>query len=70
MRYRELAKRLRRLGCTQLRAAKGSHVIWYNPAADKQAVIPDWGGKDLRAGTVRAILRDLAIDRKDFGPIK
>ncbi len=25
MRYRELARRLRKLGCTELRAGKGSH---------------------------------------------
>jgi predicted RNA binding protein YcfA (HicA-like mRNA interferase family) len=32
MRYRELAKRLRKLGCQEVRAGKGSHVIWRNPA--------------------------------------
>lgn len=70
MRYRELAKRLRRLGCQQLRAGKGSHRIWYNPATGKVASVPDWGSRDLATGTVRAILRELGISRRDFGPIR
>ena len=70
MRYRELTRRLKDLGCYQLRAAKGSHRYWHNPITDKVVSIPDWGNKDLRPGTVRAIIRELGIDRKEFGPIK
>ena len=69
MRYRELAKRLRTLGCIEDRQGKGSHVYWQNPATAKRAMIPNWGRKDLRPGTVRAVLRQLEIDRQDFGPI-
>ncbi len=70
MRYRELARRLRRLGCQELRSGKGSHHIWYNPSTGKVASVPDWGSKDLAPGTVRAILRELGISRQDFGPIR
>jgi mRNA interferase HicA len=70
MRYRELAKRLRKLGCHEMRAAKGSHHVWHNPATGKIAAVPDWGSKDLAPGTVRAIIRELGISRRDFGPIK
>ncbi|MBN1992574.1 MAG: type II toxin-antitoxin system HicA family toxin [Anaerolineae bacterium] len=70
MRYRELSKRLEKLGCYQLRTAKGSHRYWYNPTTDKVVAVPDWGQKDLKPGTVRGILRNLGISRKDFGPIK
>lgn len=70
MRYRELAKRLKKMGCHQLRTAKGSHKYWQNPATNQVVSVPDWGGKDLRAGTVRSILKDLGISREDFGPIK
>lgn len=70
MRYRELADRLSDLGCHELRAAKGSHQVWHNPKTDKTATVPNWGNKDLRPGTVRSIIRDLGISRKDFGPIK
>jgi len=70
MRYRELAKRLRQLGCEEVRSGKGSHRIWYNPKTGKTATVPDWGPRDLAPGTVRAILRELGIARKDFGPIR
>ncbi|MBX3060661.1 MAG: type II toxin-antitoxin system HicA family toxin [Anaerolineae bacterium] len=70
MRYRELAKRLQALGCRELRQGKGSHRVWHNPETGEVAAIPDWGNKDLAPGTVRAIIRELGIDRKDFGSIK
>lgn len=70
MRYRELAKRLQELGCRELRQGKESHRVWHNPETGEVTVIPDWGNKDLAPGTVRAIIRELGIERKVFGPIK
>jgi antitoxin HicB len=32
--------------------------------------IPDWGGKDLATGTVRAAIRELGISRHEFGPVR
>jgi len=70
MTYREISKRLRGLGCEELEKGKGSHRKWLNPANNKVATVPDWGSKDLAPGTVRAIIRELGISRKDFGSIK
>jgi predicted RNA binding protein YcfA (HicA-like mRNA interferase family) len=70
MRYRELAKRLEKLGCVEDRPGKGSHYFWRNLATGKATSIPDWGKKDLKSGTVRGILRQLGISREEFGPIK
>jgi mRNA interferase HicA len=70
MKYREIAGRLHDLSCLELAAGKGSHRKWHNPAKDKVTVIPDWGSKDLAAGTVRAVIRELGISRDSFGPIK
>jgi predicted RNA binding protein YcfA (HicA-like mRNA interferase family) len=70
MRYRDLAQRLQELGCMELREGKGSHRIWRNPTTELIASIPDWGGKDLAPGTVRAVVRELGISRREFGPIK
>jgi predicted RNA binding protein YcfA (HicA-like mRNA interferase family) len=70
MKYRELAKRLKKLGCLEERQASGSHTVWVNSMTGQKAIIPDWGSKDLKPGTVRGILRQLGIDRKEFGPIK
>lgn len=70
MRYRELAKRLRKLGCEELRQGRGSHRVWHNPASGSVTAIPDWGSRDLVPGTVRAIIRELGISRSEFGKIK
>jgi mRNA interferase HicA len=70
MHYREVAKRLRKLGCQEVRKGKGSHRIWHNPATEMMSSVPDWGPKDLAPGTVRAAIRELGISRREFGPIK
>jgi mRNA interferase HicA len=69
MKYREIARRLRDLDCQELAVGKGSHRKWYNPTKSKVTVIPDWGSKDLKAGTVRTVIRELGISPDSFGPI-
>jgi mRNA interferase HicA len=70
MRYRDVARRLRELGCEYVRDGAGSHRIWWNPATDRYSTIPDWGSKDIKPGTLRRILSDLAISRTELGPVK
>ena len=70
MKYRDLVKRLRELGCHELMGGKGSHRKWHNAANGKVTVVPDWGSKDLAPGTVRAVIRELGIPREEFGQIK
>jgi predicted RNA binding protein YcfA (HicA-like mRNA interferase family) len=65
--YREVAAKPRRLGCDELtRRSSGSHRKWRNPATGGATVVPDWGSKDLKIGTVRAAIRDLGIGWDDF----
>lgn len=60
MRYREIKRKLRELGCEEIpRQAGGSHRKWHNPITNAITPIPDWGTKDLKIGTVRAIVRQL-----------
>ena len=66
MRYRELTRRLRELGCEYVRSGHGSHRIWWNPQKSLYTTIPDWGSRDLKTGLVRAILRDLDISPNEF----
>lgn len=67
MKYREIAQKLTRLGCEELpRRGGGSHRKWYNPLSDRIAPVPDWGSKDLKLGTVRAIIRQLELDWDEF----
>ncbi|MBI4772275.1 MAG: type II toxin-antitoxin system HicA family toxin [Chloroflexi bacterium] len=70
MKYRDLARRLRELGCEELAGGRGSHRKWHNPVTDRVTVVPDWGASDLAPGTVRAVIRELGITRQEFGPIR
>lgn len=65
MTYRELTRHLRRLGCELKRHSKGSHEVWHNPAQNRSAIIPRHSG-DIPAGTLRAILKGLAISPADL----
>lgn len=67
MKYRDVARKLATLGCHELaRKGGGSHRKWYNPSNEQATVVPDWGGRDLKLGTVRAVARQLGIDWQDF----
>jgi predicted RNA binding protein YcfA (HicA-like mRNA interferase family) len=69
VRYREIEKKLNRLGCIELkRRGGGSHRKWINPAAAQRIVvsIPDWGSRDLKNGTLRSVVKDLEIEWNDF----
>jgi predicted RNA binding protein YcfA (HicA-like mRNA interferase family) len=67
MTYREAARKLNKLGCQELpRRGGGSHRKWLNPANQQVTVLPDWGGKDLKTGTLRAAIKQLGIDWEDF----
>ncbi len=68
MTYREVVRRLKLLGCEELsRRGGGSHRKWYNPKSQRATTLPDWGGRDLKIGTVRTAMRQLDIDWDDFG---
>ncbi len=47
MKYAELTKKLRKLGCYRTRYGAGSHEIWRNPATQKQTPIPYHHTKDM-----------------------
>ena len=68
MTYREASRKLRRLSCQELpRRGGGSHRKWLNPATGRSTVIPDWGAKDLKHGTLRAAVAvQLGIDWQRF----
>ena len=65
--YREAAKKLTALGCVNVpRKGGGSHRKWLNPKTKRSAVLPDWGAKDIKNGTLRGAVKQLGIDWSDF----
>ncbi len=67
MNCRAAAKELRSLGCEEVsRRSTGSHRKWVNPAAGTGTVVPDWGSKELKMGTLRAAIRQLGLAWSSF----
>jgi mRNA interferase HicA len=65
MKYRVVARKLVALGCAKV-PRKGSHRKGHNPLTNRSTVIPDWGSRDLKIGTVRAAVRQLGIEWAAF----
>ena len=63
--YRDVIRRLRKLGFVFDRQAAGSHEIWFNKALDRYTTIPNHPG-DIPEGTLRAILKQAGIAPETF----
>jgi len=63
--YRQIIKKLKKLGLAFDRQAPGSHEIWFNPTTDKYTTIPNHPG-DMPEGTLRAILKQADISIVEF----
>ncbi|MCX5975551.1 MAG: type II toxin-antitoxin system HicA family toxin [Coprothermobacterota bacterium] len=66
MKYLELTRKLRQLGCQFTRHGAGSHEIWRNPTTNLQVSIPYHRLKDIGPALLARILSQLGISRKDF----
>jgi predicted RNA binding protein YcfA (HicA-like mRNA interferase family) len=64
-RYREIIKRLKKLGFIFDRQAAGSHEIWFNPVSNRYTTIPNHPG-DMPEGTLRAILKQAGVNPDEF----
>jgi len=54
-------------GCEEwLPGSGGSHRKWRNPATGQATILPDWGAKDLKLGTMRAVIAQLGLDWGEF----
>ena len=63
--YRQIIKKLKKLGFEFDRQAAGSHEIWYNKTIDCYTTIPNHPG-DMPEGTLKAILRQAKVSTEQF----
>ncbi|MDE0204649.1 MAG: type II toxin-antitoxin system HicA family toxin [Candidatus Tectomicrobia bacterium] len=63
--YRQVTRKLRRLGFRFDRQARGSHEVWRNPDTRHRTTILNHPG-DLPEGTLAAILQQAAIAVEEF----
>ena len=61
MNYRQLTRKLRRLGWEMYRQAAGSHEIWWHPESGKRTVLSNHGKSDIPTGTLRSIAKDVGV---------
>jgi len=64
--YREVTRRLRKLGFRFYRQGKGSHELWVRDSDGRVVPVPHYRGKNIRKGTVRAIIRELGASAEEF----
>jgi len=64
-RYRDVAKKLKKLGFQFDRQASGSHEIWFNPDTLRYTTVPNHPG-DLPEGTLRSILKQADVQPDEF----
>ena len=63
--YRQVTRKLRRLGFAFDRQARGSHEIWWNPDTRRRTTIPNHPG-DVPEGTLSAILKQAGVTIEEF----
>ena len=64
-RYREIVKRLKRLGFAFDRQAAGRHEIWFTADTGRYTTIPNHPS-DMPEGTLRAILKQVGVTVEEF----
>jgi len=64
--YQEVTERLRKLGFRFYRQGKGSHELWVRDSDSRVVPVPNYRGKKIRKGTVRAIIREVGIGVTEF----
>jgi predicted RNA binding protein YcfA (HicA-like mRNA interferase family) len=65
IRAREVARVAQSIGF-ELDRQRGSHAVYYRASDGRRIVIPMHGSKDLKPGTLRAIINDMGLRVDDF----
>lgn len=64
--YKELTTRLKKFGFVYYRSGKGSHELWVRDSDGKVVPVPHYRGKNIRKGTVRAIIKEIGVTIDEF----
>lgn len=67
--YKEVARRLRKLGFTLYRQGKGSHEVWRH-SDGRWTTIPNHGSKTISLRTMKSILDAIGVDGETFRALK
>lgn len=64
--YKDVVRKIEKLWCKKLESKKGSHEIRININTNLEFVVVNHWAKEMRIGTLKAMLRGAWINEKDF----
>ena len=64
MKYHEVIARLKKLGFRLYRQGRGSHELWVRDSDGKVVPVPH--KKEIKIGTLRAIIREIGLKPEEF----
>lgn len=65
--YRPVVKKLKKIGFSFDRMAKGSHELWYNPKTGQRTTVPHHEGKVIKRKTLKNIIKATGLTPEEFG---
>lgn len=64
--YDKVIKKMRKMGFRFYRQGKGSHELWVRDKDKRVVPVPVHKGKDIKKGTLRAIIKEMDITVESF----
>ena len=61
MKYNELHKQLRKIGCYELHQQRNGHPLWYSPITGKKFTTSNHLSQEVKPGTLKSIKRDSGL---------
>ena len=66
LKYKVIIKKLKKIGFRFYRGGKGSHELWVRDKDGKVIPVPYHKGKDIKKGTLKAIMNEIGISFQKF----
>jgi len=62
----QVRRKITKLGFRFYRQGKGSHELWVRDEDGKVIPVPNYQGKKIKKGTIRAIIREIGMNVQEF----
>ncbi len=62
MKYNELARKLKEIGCRDTGEQANGHPLWFSPKTGRTFRMSNHGSKEVPTGTLRQIKRDSGLE--------
>jgi len=57
MKYNELERKVKKIGCYDTGRQRRGHPLWYSPVTKKEFEMSNHGSEEVATGTLKAILK-------------